>query len=393
MLSGTLKLLSDFVIMLLTTIFPAFLLAARASAQVNTKSYVTCLTKQGAKSTSPVKTVSQVLTLPFYAYRITTSTPSVTTTPAPSTVTVSITDTTFVTTTLPADIYTFTTTSTEVQTEINTENTITTTTTTTTSTVFTTSTTTIAASAGFIPVESSIPGSLKRSANIPKPALRERQTKPKYIFTSQKGKLVCSPAIYPQSVKCIGIVAIITTKILTRTATSTATTTAATPVFTSTASFSTTITVTITPDQATTTITVIESSTVTTTTTIAGTTITQTQSQTVTQAAPQATYYAACANNNIITTIYGQGIISGGSSEGLTTAQGFGNTAYDCCVTCLNTPGCGSSLFRTDSNAPFCILQIPSGACSQSNVAGYVITGSASNFAVSNGLCGHPSTF
>jgi hypothetical protein len=379
--------------MLLTTIFPALLLIARASAQVNTKSYVTCLTKQGAKSTSPVKTVSQVLTLPFYAYRITTSTPSVTTTPATSTVTVSTTDTAFFTTTLPAETDTITTTSTEVQTLIITENTITTTTTTTTSTFFTTSTTTIAASAGFIPVESSIPGSLKRSANIPKPALGGRQTKPKYIFTSQNGKVVCSPTIYPQSVKCVGIVAIITTQTRTRTATTTATITAATPVFTSTASFSTIITVTITPDQASTTTTVTESSTVTTTTTIAGTTITQTLSQTVTQAAPQATYYAACADNNIITTINGQGIISGGANAELTVAQGSGNTAYDCCVNCLLTPGCGSSLFHTDPNSPFCILNSPSGTCSQSNLAGYALTGTQSKFALSNGYCGHSSTF
>jgi hypothetical protein len=162
-----------------------------------------------------------------------------------------------------------------------------------------------------------------------------------------------------------------------------------TPVFTSTASFSTIITVTEIPDEASTTTTVTASFTITTTTTITGTT-TQTQSQTVTQAAPQATFYAACADNNIIYTINGQPIDGAGTDSDVATTMSFGTTAYDCCVTCITTPGCGSTLFNPNpSYLPFCYLVFPSGTCSQSNAAGIAYTGSTSYWQLSNGYCGH----
>ena len=61
--------------MLVFAIFMGLLFLGDASAQANTKSCITYLTKQGLQSTAPVKTVSKVLTLPFYVWKVTTTTP------------------------------------------------------------------------------------------------------------------------------------------------------------------------------------------------------------------------------------------------------------------------------------------------------------------------------
>jgi hypothetical protein len=122
--------------------------------------------------------------------------------------------------------------------------------------------------------------------------------------------------------------------------------------------------------------------------------MTQAQSQTVTLAAPRATYYAACADNNIIYAINGRPIDGGGTDADVATTMLFGTTAYDCCVICITTPGCGSALFNSNpSNLPFCYFAFPSGTYSQSNGAGVAFTGTQSTWALSNGYCGHNVLF
>lgn len=66
-------------------------------------------------------------------------------------------------------------------------------------TVYSTDTTTIAASAGFIAIESSIPGSQKRAAAQEESVLEQRQQKKpvKYELIIENGKPVAKPTMYP----------------------------------------------------------------------------------------------------------------------------------------------------------------------------------------------------
>lgn len=375
--------------MLLNSLLSTLLFVAGTSAQVSTRSLVTCITKQGLKSVSPVKTATQVLTLPLYAVRITTSTPSSTTTPTTSTTIVSTTDTILTTTTLPVETDTVTSTSTDLQTETITEDALVSVTSTTTSTVTTTETTTIAASAGFIPAESSFPGAQKRSIfsqDVTEDRLENRQAQKRVTLSYLGSKFVAQPAVYPQAVSCVGVVAVVTTLVRIRTATTTRVVTAETPITTSTLSFVTTSTLTETPLRAATTTTVTTSPTTTVTTTVTQTS-SITETATVTQAAPQATYYAACADNNIVTTYNGQPFGQASYSPGIVDLAGLpASSAYDCCVACINAAGCAGTAFVIPSN--YCYTFTSPNTCSQDTIAGRGIVGSSSVWAFSNGYCG-----
>lgn len=109
--------------------------------------------------------------------------------------------------------------------------------------------------------------------------------------------------------------------------------------------------------------------------------------------APAQTFYAACANNNIVSTANNQHPINAvnyNPSTGTTTNQvqiTSDTTAYDCCVSCQKTLNCiGSSL-----NAGQCSIIIGN-ACNAANTnTGASFTsrqGSTAQFSVSNGPCG-----
>lgn len=372
-------------------VFSALLLSSEALAAATTKSYVTCVTKNGPKSTSTIRTSSAVLTIPFYGFKFTTTTPQKTITPKPTTTTLSETTTLTTVLTLAQETDTISETTTISDTTTITE----TETTSTTSTSYFTSTstpsTTIPATAGFIPIKSSIPNAAKRRAIAGKPndapvenALEERGAI-QYNLLRKDGKDRCEPALYPTAVKCVGVVKVITTSTITKTA-RTRTVFATTPTSSVTTTFTETSTSTETPVRASTTLSFTDytTSTVTETTTL---TSSFSETQTVSAVAPTSTYYAACGSDNIITSINGGQPIGGArfaSPDYFATLNNVPN-AYECCVACINTPNCGG----TYGYPGVCFLHMQSeNVCSQNNVAYRLFTsGSASAFA-SNGYCG-----
>jgi hypothetical protein len=125
-------------------------------------------------------------------------------------------------------------------------------------------TTTIQPSAGFVPIETGIPNSQKKRRAIAgkpidaraEPDLVARAAAPKYKITFNKGKkATCSPAVYPAAVGCAGLVAVVTTKTITKTASRTQTIVAPQPTTVLTTTSTVVVTLTITPDAASSTIT------------------------------------------------------------------------------------------------------------------------------------------
>jgi hypothetical protein len=120
-------------------------------------------------------------------------------------------------------------------------------------------------------------------------------------------------------------------------------------------------TTTLTPLAASTT--VYQSPTITlTTTTTSTSTITSTLTSITTSFAPQATYHAACAANNLVTSVSGQ-TIKGNSFNGGISLRDISNTAanspYDCCAQCISQSTCAGSAFFAGATVP-CVLYSPS---------------------------------
>lgn len=226
-------------------------------AAASTVSFVKCTTGYGTKAVSPVKTASQVLTIPFPWFKVVTKTPETTVTPPAATETITAFATETDTTTLAQETDVITETvlqdTTEFQTSSVTEfETITVaeaTTTTPTSTV-------TPLFANFLPIKSTVPNSAKkRDAEGSDAALEERQAAVKYQITAKNGKPVFSPALYPTDVSCRGIVQVWSTSTITRIAKTTKTVEAATPTSTGTTTITNTVTSTVVPDPASSTTT------------------------------------------------------------------------------------------------------------------------------------------
>jgi len=103
---------------------------------------------------------------------------------------------------------------------------------------------------------------------------------------------------------------------------------------------------------------------------------------------PGSTQYAVCGAQNQISQNYqGRGLsivaYSGDGSADIVT-----NSAYDCCVVCINTANCAGSAFAA-SFGNTCFLGIvdtcPAG---QTKTGIYYNTGNNIPITVSNGLCG-----
>jgi hypothetical protein len=167
--------------------------------------------------------------------------------------------------TLPESTSTFTITETNSFTETESVTAVLLTTTTSfTTTTLTGETTTIQPFAGFVPIETTIPNSQKKRQAIAgkpidaraRPDLVARAAAPKYKITFNRGKkATCSPAVYPAAVGCAGIVAVVTTKTITKTASRTHTVIAPQPTTVLTTTSTVVVTLTITPDAASSTIT------------------------------------------------------------------------------------------------------------------------------------------
>ena len=110
--------------------------------------------------------------------------------------------------------------------------------------------------------------------------------------------------------------------------------------------------------------------------------VTETATATVNVQAPDATYYAACGPSNQQSTVNGATIVGGYYFGGLN--QISANSAYDCCVACLNDSTCGAVAYQTGT----CYEFTTAGTCSQSNAVLQVVTGSGDAFTVSNSYCG-----
>ncbi|KAJ8106778.1 hypothetical protein OPT61_g9315 [Boeremia exigua] len=374
---------------LLQVVLTTLTLSLLAHAQVSTRSAVYCATRLGPKSTFPVKTSSAVLTFPWHAYKVTTVAPKTTVTPVAVTSTYSATTILTDTVTPPQDVETFRTTTTsiaETTTIFKTEFQSTTITKYEATTI--TPTSTIAPPAGFVPIETAIPGSRKlkpRSFDDVVPAaleLEARQQAPTKA-SIKNGKLVMSPAQYPQSVYCAGVVGIITTKTSTKTVKTTSTVTAGTPTSSTTTTFTERATTVLPPARASTTIT--DTEVVTSSTTVYETkyeTTYTTTTETVT--APAATFYAACADNNIITERNGLFVSDIADFNDVVGAE----DAYSCCVQCQTRGNCAGAVFYAPGGTCF-ILDRPATCAPNSQGQGLYIRGSRNEGLIGiGGPCG-----
>jgi hypothetical protein len=383
---------------LISTIFvSALLLTSEASPSATTKSFVTCITKNGPKPVATVKTTSRILTVPFYGFRFTTTTPTRVTTPAPTTTTVTVTWTSVSTLTSTQETDTFSETITTTDTITTTSTDLTSVTSSNTVTVTLSPVTTLAAPVGFQPVRASIPNSVKRrSDNQSKDASNgsslEKRAEGEITLFFKDGKAQCSPPVYPTAVTCAGIAKVITKSTITRTA-KTKTVTASKPTSSVTTTTSFIRTTTLTPVRASTTLS-FTTGTVITETQLQATTTTFSATQTVEVVQPSSTYYAACSSDNIISKVNGafisnisyKGGIGGQSLQSLVTTS-----PYECCASCMSAPGCSGSMYLQKGSRCFLLIQ-PPGLCSLDAIAGQVLgQGQAEAYIVSNGLCGRYS--
>jgi len=373
----------------------ALLLAFEASATTTTKSYVTCITKQGLKPVATVKTSSRILTVPFYGFKFTTTTPTYVITPPPVTATVTATATSVMTRTQTQETDTFSETVTTTDTVLTTSTDIisVTDTATLTVTLTTDATTTIRAPADFQPIQSTFPNRKRRSASLPgvasnEAALEERGQGQRIIMNKGR-EPTFSPAVYPTAVACVGIAKVISTSTITRTAKMTSTVTTSAPTSSVTSTTTEVSTVTLTPIRASTTITITTGTTITQTQ-IEPTTTTILTTQTIEVAEPASTYYAACGPDNMISSINGKGFAYFGS-PGMPQFLAVGS-AYDCCAACISTPNCIGSANQVFDSRNLCLLEMRDfGACdgrSQGADVGLRDETPDGTVTISNGLCG-----
>ncbi|KEQ73584.1 hypothetical protein M436DRAFT_63864 [Aureobasidium namibiae CBS 147.97] len=200
----------------------------------------------------------------------------------------------------------------------------------------------------------------------------------------------CAGKLYPVAVSCVDyvqvrskITLVLTTKTSTKTlpsstvtvtsyTVSTSTSTVVPPEVSTTSSFSTTVSTTTTATfQATTTTTT--TTTLTVTSTLAG--------------------YDACATNNLLGPSYNGDIIDNESAAaGGYSTDPSATTAYDCCVSCLNSDTCSGTAFLTDGNL---CLQITGATCTnvQQNAGSFYYEpsgqGTGDSYIVSNSNCGY----
>lgn len=293
-----------------------------------------------------------------------TSTSTITSTPAAVTTTSFSTETDTTTETVEGNVATFTSTSTVFTT--TTEEATSSVTATETDTVTVTSdtpTSTVAASPGFVPIQS-VYGDNGRAQ---KRGLQARATK-----FDQHNLPTCTSTA---------------TESTTVTATSTATSNVEAPTPTSTQTFFTTVTSTstvATDAETTTTTTVTEpvATTTTVTSTVATTTATSTSTEYV---GPTPTAYAACSADNILSEYMGRGINSFNPDNGFEQIPALFASAADCCIACVNDSNCEGSAYVDGS----CYVLTGGATCDPAASYGAFEATAESAFAeLSNSNCG-----
>jgi hypothetical protein len=118
--------------------------------------------------------------------------------------------------------------------------------------------------------------------------------------------------------------------------------------------------------------------TISTTSTIGETT-------TISETAPEATFYAACADNNIATIFNGQYL------QQIAVPANYifydTNSAYDCCVQCVKTLNCAGTAGREITSE--CYLAIADTCAPTNRAFGLILSGDNNgNVFASNGNCG-----
>ena len=373
----------------------ALLLAFEASATATTKSYVTCITKQGPKPVATVETTSRILTVPLYGFKFTTKTPTYVVTPPPVTATVTVTATSVTTETQTQETDAFSENVTTTDTVLTTSTDITRVTDTATLTItLAAATTTEVPPSQFEPIQSTFPNRKRRSASIPEvasneSALEERGQAQRIIFNKGR-KPTCEPPVYPQGVACVGIAKVISTSTITRTAKRTTTVTTSAPTSSVTTTITEVSTTTLTPVRASTTVTV-DYYTAITQTIVEPSTITTVTTQTIEVAAPASTFYAACGADNFIPSINGQ-VSSQILTNGLSQQSVVAGSAYECCAACISTFACVGSVFQVVNNQNYCyFFTRNSGACAPASLGGQIILQDGTpdgSLLLSNGDCG-----
>jgi hypothetical protein len=144
------------------------------------------------------------------------------------------------------------------------------------------------------------------------------------------------------------------------------------------------------PIDASTTLTESATTEITTTAT-ASSTLTTTIATTSTILAPLATFYAACDTNNRVSTINGSPITNSIDYNGFTVSAS--DSAYNCCVSCIQSATCGASWFLDSylyGPANQCYMFAYSSSCSGSTADAKLLTddGSGATLTASNGYCG-----
>ncbi|KAM0130349.1 hypothetical protein ACHAPC_006548 [Botrytis cinerea] len=210
------------------------------------------------------------------------------------------------------------------------------------------------------------------------------------ISSSSASTLIYSTS-YPAAVECTSTLNI--GSITTITETAAMVTNLATPYVTETSTSTITTTTSVLEEDCSTTIVATEYSTISSII-VATSTTTLTATQTVREVSGATpTSYAACAANNIISSVNGAPI---SQVQFLTSVLSSlkTNSAYDCCVACQTAPGgCGGSVYL---NSGACYLTSPSSTCATNSIVTNKFwtssyASSSTTLTVSNGMCGQMS--
>ncbi|KAJ4244016.1 hypothetical protein NW762_014629 [Fusarium torreyae] len=336
-----------------------FALLGIVVAQTSTFSNEICSTRYARSSVQPVPSTTTTRRATLTAFRFVCQTVTSTVTPATSTTTITDTSTSTTIVTLPESTDTFTITSLFTTTSTQSQSVTSISTVVTTTTEVTTSTSTVATPAGFTPVALEDGYAARRKRGLSKRCRRKKTKSPETPKTPETNnsalnntikrvgnRLAFFPIMYPQAVTCRDTIeVVVTSSIIRPSCRTTPTTTITLPTITSTvrASTTTVVTSTASPPDASTTITTSSTVTVMTTTTSTLTSIT-TSTSTSTSIAPAQTTYAACSANNLVNSANGGHAIEQLFLSGPLVQANVG-TAYDCCVSCMQTTNCVGSGF------------------------------------------------
>lgn len=166
------------------------------------------------------------------------------------------------------------------------------------------------------------------------------------------GKPTFTPQLYPTEALCGALYQVIPTTKKTLTASVIATVTGNPPPPPSLTT--TTVSLTIPIDASTTTTILSTFTNIGTSLSFTVTTASITSTQTVDESQP--TVYAACEQDNLLTSASGETIVGFGSSNALSRIRDVSNP-YDCCVACITSPDCATGVLFRDEATCYLVAQ------------------------------------